>query len=191
MRNFVLVIRSSCTEIQLRALLVRQANVALTTDSMSPEAIQRGPGSISKSYTTRKEGNVQPRRGIMRQQQPIPHNTLRKDIQHGEEDRLSIDAELECQGTSRERTKSISTPYTQPGRGRTYIGNKANITRVDPEYAPKKRRSCASLFCAARCAWNPAWCNTIKYPTQDSVNQAHLALVCPAKVPRTPAASIT
>lgn len=41
----------------------------------------------------------------MRQQQPIPHNTLRKDIQHGEEDRLSIDAELECQGTSREGTK--------------------------------------------------------------------------------------
>lgn len=36
----------------------------------------------------------------MRQQQPVPNQTLGKDIQHSEENRLSINTELHGQSTS-------------------------------------------------------------------------------------------
>lgn len=48
----------------------------------------------------------------MGQQQPVTRDTLGKDIQHGEKDRLSIDTGFQGQGSSRDGTVPVSTIHS-------------------------------------------------------------------------------
>lgn len=92
----------------LRPLLLK-TNGTFIGETMGPEPIQverTTTQSVIEPCHIILQVNSHSSRAVMCQQEPVPDQTLDKDILHGEEDGLGVDAEFAGEGTGSEGTKS-------------------------------------------------------------------------------------
>lgn len=86
--------------------IISNANGAFSGHSPVPETIEiESPSALISSFNIQPSDHYLRSNGtIMSHDNPVPKDTLREDIQDGEEDSLRVDAHLESQGTSSKGT---------------------------------------------------------------------------------------